>query len=285
MSAPLNTALPYGIRDCKLTEYTDASGSLLAGSSVDLPNMQTFSFSETEEFSDLRGDDRLVATRGQGAQVEWELEAGGISFAAWAVMSGGSVIESGIAPNRKRTIRKRGSDARKYFRCHGRAISDSGGDVHAMVYRARVNDSLEGEFADGEFFVTSASGIGLPMLDENFDILYDFVQNETAVPITLTPEANPMAPPWNLAAGELTSTSVGLVWTPVQSATGYTVEQSSDGETGWAPATGGEVATNVGEASITGLTADTTYYFRVKAEGNGGPSDPSNTLQVTTPAS
>lgn len=285
MSAPLNTALPYGIRDCKLTEYTDASGSQLAGVSVDLPNMQTFSFSETEEFSDLRGDDRLVATRGQGAMVEWELEAGGISFAAWAVMSGGQVIESGIAPFRKRTIRKRGSDVRKYFRCNGRAISDSGGDVHAVVYRARVNDSLEGEFADGEFFVTSASGVGLPMLDENFDILYDFVQNETAVPLTLVPGANPLAPPWNLASTAVTTTGATLTWTPVQAATGYSVELSADGLTGWAEATGGDISTNVGEATITGLTAGSTNYFRVKANGPGGPSDPSNILVVTTPAS
>lgn len=284
MSAPLTTALPYGIRDCKLTEYTDASGSLLSGSSVDLPNMQTFSFSETEEFNDLRGDDRLIATRGQGAMVEWELEAGGISFAAWAVMSGGQVIESGVAPNRKRVIRKKGTDQRKYFRCHGRAISDSGGDVHGIVYRARVNDSLEGEFADGEFFVTAASGIGLPMLDEEFDILYDFVQNETAVPISLTPEPNPLGPPANLGVTDLAATSLTLTWIPVTQAEGYSVEQSDDGETGWAEAEGGDVATNIGEADITTLTAATPYYFRVKSTGPGGPSDPSSVYMVTTPA-
>lgn len=284
MSSPQPTALPYGIRDCKLTRYSDGSGSVLSNLSVDLPNMTTFSFSETEEFSDLRGDDRLVATRGQGAQVEWELEAGGISFAAWSVLGGGQVIESGTTPNRKRIIRKRGTDARPYFRVEGRAISDSGGDVHALVYRARVNDSLEGEFSDGEFFMTSASGLGLPMLDENFDILYDFVQNETAVSISTTPEANPLAPPANPAAVAATATTATVTWDTVTQATGYQVEQSADGETGWANATGGTVATNIGTATITGLTAETEYFYRVVSTGPGGPSDPSEIVSAEQPA-
>lgn len=195
MSAPLsNTALPYGIRDCKLTPYTDAAGTVLGETSIDLPNMQTFSFSETEEFQELRGDDRVVTTRGQGAQVEWSLEAGGVDIRVWAILTGGSVTESGVTPNRVVTARKRSSDNRPFFRLEGQAISDSGGDVHAVVYRCRANSNIEGSFSDGEFFITSASGLGLPLMDEDFDLLYDFVQNETKVSIPTTPTANPTAP-------------------------------------------------------------------------------------------
>ena len=195
MSAPLsNTALPYGIRDCKLTPYTDAAGTVLGETSIDLPNMQTFSFSETEEFQELRGDDRVVTTRGQGAQVEWSLEAGGVDIRVWAILTGGSVTESGTTPDRVVTARKRSSDNRPFFRLEGQAISDSGGDVHAIVYRCRANSNIEGSFSDGEFFITSASGLGLPLMDEDFDLLYDFVQNETKTSIPTTPVANPTAP-------------------------------------------------------------------------------------------
>lgn len=195
MSAPLsNTALPYGIRDCKLTPYTDAAGTVLGDTSIDLPNMQTFSFSETEEFQELRGDDRVVTTRGQGAQVEWSLEAGGVDIRVWAILTGGSVTESGTTPDRVVTARKRSSDNRPFFRLEGQAISDSGGDVHAIVYRCRANSNIEGSFSDGEFFITSASGLGLPLMDEDFDLLYDFVQNETKTSIPTTPVANPTAP-------------------------------------------------------------------------------------------
>lgn len=194
MSAPIaTTALPYGVRDCKITLYTDSAGTILGTASIDLPNMQTFSFSETEEFQELRGDDRVVTTRGQGAQVEWSLEAGGVALRVWAALTGGEVIESGVTPNRTITVRKKSSDNRPFFRLEGQAISDSGGDVHAIVYRCRSNSNIEGSFSDGEFFITSASGLGLPLMDEDFDLLYDFVQNETRTAIPTTPTPNPVA--------------------------------------------------------------------------------------------
>lgn len=191
MTAPVATALPYGIRDIKLTPYTDASGTVLAtgdGVAIDLPNGQTLSFSEAEDFEELRGDDRVVTTRGKGATVEFELEAGGISLEAWKVMTGGEIIDSGTTPNRKRILRKRGSTNRPWFRVEGQAISDSGGDIHCIIYRCRISDTLEGEFADGEFMVTSGKGTGLPMLDQAADYLYDFVQNETATAILVDTE-------------------------------------------------------------------------------------------------
>lgn len=279
MSQP--TALPYGIRDLKLTPYTDGPGIVLAATSVDLPNMQTLSFSETEEFSELRGDDRVIATRGQGAQVEWEVESGGIALAAWAVLTGGEVILTGTTPNRVTTMRKRATDARPYFRIDGQSISDSGGDVIARIYRARVNDTVEGEFADGEFFTTSASGLGLPLVGD-FDLLYDFLQRETSTSLSLAPDANPLGPPTGLSTTALSATGATLVWNTQNNATGYQVEKSTDGTT-WSSATGGTVNTNVGTAVITGLTTATLYYFRVKSTGPGGPSDPSDSIQRTTP--
>jgi len=270
MTAPV-TALPYGMRDVKLTRYTDASGTVLASESIDLPNMQTFSFSETEEYTELRGDDRVVAVRGQGAGVEWELEAGGIDFRAWEILTGGTVILTGIAPNRKWTLRKRATDSRPYFRAEGRALSDSGGDIHAVVYRCRANDTVEGEFADGEFFVTSASGQGLPLLDEAFDLLYDIVMNETATAIGTTPAPNPslQAPPTNLAAGTATATTVPLTWTAAANGTPAAADYQVQMRTAfseWTTVADANLSsrTTTG-ATVTGLVTATSYQFRVRA--------------------
>lgn len=188
MSTPLATALPYGLRDIKLAPYADAAGSILGTTVIDLPNSRTLSFSETEEFEELRGDDRVVTTRGRGAIVEWELEAGGLNLDAWKAMSGGTIIDSGVSPNKKRVYRKCGRQNRPWFHTEGQIISDSGGDVHAKLYRCRATDSLEGEFSDGQFFLTSGSGQALPLLEdgEGDDILYDIIQNQTAVPIGTT---------------------------------------------------------------------------------------------------
>lgn len=194
MASPLTTtALPYGLRDCKITPYTDAGGTVLGAASFDLPNMQTFSFSEAEEFNDLRGDDRTVTVKGSGSRVEWSLEAGGLSLRVWALFSGGSVIETGTTPSRKVVLRKLASGIRPWFRIEGQAISDSGGDVHAVVYRCRCNGTIDGTLADGEYWVSSISGMGLPILSDTFDLLYDLVQNETASAVPLVTVPNPTA--------------------------------------------------------------------------------------------
>ena len=181
---PLNTIpLPYGLRDVRLTPYTTDAATVL-GTAVDLPYAQTFSFSEAEEYEELRGDDSLIAIHGKGPTVEWELEAGGISLEAYKAMAGGTVATTGVTPNQIKTYKKKGTDTRPYFKAEGQSISDSGGDFHGLVYKCKADSNLEGEFGDGVFFVTSASGKGLPAtLTGNVGDLYDFIHNETAVAI------------------------------------------------------------------------------------------------------
>ena len=288
MTAP--TALPYGMRDLKITPYADAAGSVLSSEVIDLPNMQTFSFSEEEEFQELRGDDRVVAIRGSGATVSWELEAGGYKLRVWEVMSGGTVTQTGIAPNRKWRLDKRSSDARGYFLIEGQIISDSGGDLHAVVYRCRCNEAIEGEFADGEFFITSASGQGLPILDDVNDLLYSIEINETATAISNTARTLPtlQAPPTSLAVGTETSTTAPLTWVAAAgagNAEDYWIQmRTTFGE--WQDV---DEANQTGEsttgATVTGLTASTDYQFRVRAvTATNGASNWAGPVNATTTA-
>lgn len=168
--------LPYGLRDVKLKKYTLE----VVGTAVDLPASRTLSFTEAEEFEELRGDDKLIAVRGKGPTISWDLEAGGISLAALAVINGATKTDTGTTPVQVSTLAKKGADVRPYFKAEGQAISDIGGDFHAVLYKLRANGDIEGEMADGAFWLTSCSGIGLP--DVN-DALYDFVQNETTAAI------------------------------------------------------------------------------------------------------
>lgn len=282
-----STALPYGIRDCKLTPYTDASGTILGTTSVDLPYMQTLSFSEAEEFQELRGDDRVVAIRGQGALVDWELESGGIDFYAWEILTGGTVAESGLTPNRVWTLRKRSTATRPYFRIEGKALSDSGGDLHCTIYRCRANDTVEGEFSDGEFFVTNASGQGLALLDDANDLIYEFRINETVANIPTTGIAgNPAVqlPPTGLATGAVTATTVVLTWVAAANGTpaagDYQVQRrTSFGD--WIAATVSSPTTT--GATVTGLTTATLYQFRVRAVTSAnGNSDWAGPVSATT---
>jgi hypothetical protein len=180
-------ALPFGLREVKVAMYNDAAATTL-GAYVKFPNARTLSFAEAEEFEDLRGDDALQASHGLGAEVEWELEGGGLPLEAVATMYGGEVTETGVTPNRVKTHRKFGPGGgsawyhsqRPYFRIRGRSISDSGGDVWCVIYRAKATDNLEGELADGQFFLTGASGKGYFSKETaTLNRVYDWVQNET----------------------------------------------------------------------------------------------------------
>lgn len=277
---PLAEALPYGVRDLKLTPYLDAAGSQLGTTSVDLPNMQTLAFKEKEEFQELRGDDSIVTTRGKGAQVEWDLEAGGLSTKVWALFTGGEVVETGTTPNIKVRLRKKGSDSRPYFRIEGQSISDSGGDVHVTIYRARCNDTIEGEFKDGEFFITKGSGLGLPLLDDQNDLLYDITQHETKNTISLTPEPNPLATPQNIEVGAVAATTVALSWDEVTDATSYVAEKAVSPYTTWTTLAGTFTGASI---AGTGLTTATAYKFRISAVFAGPlTSDPSEPTGVVT---
>lgn len=179
----LPTPLPFGLRDIRLTPFTTDAATTL-GTPVDLPNSRTLSFVESEDFETLRGDDKDVATHGAGPKVEWELEAGGVPFEAIKVMYGGTITDSGTTPNKKRILSKKVTDQRPYFKIEGQMISDSGGDMHIVIYKAKATDNLEGEAGDGQFMLTGASGIGLPStVVADVDKAWDFVQNETAVAI------------------------------------------------------------------------------------------------------
>lgn len=178
----LGRAIPFGMRDVKVTPLgTDGA---TPGSAVDLPIGRTLSFSETEEFEELRGDDAVQASHGSGPIVEWDLEAGGIMLEAYVVFAGGEVINSGVTPNQVKTYRKLTTDARPYFKMEGQALNDNGGDFHAVIYRAKADGALEGEMGDQTFWLTKASGKGYGSLESGKeDRSYDFVQNETTTAI------------------------------------------------------------------------------------------------------
>lgn len=174
-------ALPYGIRDVKLYSLTAAG---VKGTGVDLPNGRKLSFEEAEDFSELRGDDRIVTKRGNGPSVAWELEAGGISLPCLVLINGGAITTSGTGATAKDTYKKKTTDQRPHFAAEGQSISEAGGDFHVILYNMVADGGVSGEFSDGNFFLTSASGTAFASLAAADNLaLYDFVQNTTAAPI------------------------------------------------------------------------------------------------------
>jgi transcriptional regulator CtsR len=145
------------------------------------------------------------------------------------------------------------------------AVGTSG---YGTVATATISGLVAGQTyyvaADGA--TSDVFGMGAYVLDARFGT------GSVAVP----------SAPTNLSASAASSSQINLVWQDnAANEAGYRVEQSTDGVNFMPVATLGVNATSY---SVTGLSASTTYYFRVRAYNSGGDSASSNTAQATTQA-
>lgn len=178
---PMNdNRLPYGLRDVKVATL-DAAG--VKGTLVDLPNAQTLEFQEATSTQTLRGDDAIKASRTAVDAVEWTLEAGGINFAAMKVIFGGTITVSGTTPAVKNIWNRLEGESYPDFFVEGQAMSETGGDHHTVLYRAKANQ-LSGTLQDQEFWVSHAEGTAIGSLAvASLGKVWDMVANETAAVI------------------------------------------------------------------------------------------------------
>ncbi|MDC0504115.1 M6 family metalloprotease domain-containing protein [Verrucomicrobiales bacterium] len=90
----------------------------------------------------------------------------------------------------------------------------------------------------------------------------------------------PPAAPTNLGASAASDTRIDLSWSDNSTdETSFRIERSSDGDSF---AEIGSTGANVTSYASTGLSANTTYFYRVLASNSSGASDPTNTANATT---
>lgn len=160
---------PFGMR--QIITYDSAGANAVA-----LPVGMMLRFAERLATTEYTAEDEVVALRARLVGVDWELEAGGISLAAWARMTGRTATESGTTPNRILTLAATNGDEFPYFRIYGRSIGDAGDDVRVQILNAKVT-AIEGTLRDGQYVVTSCAGVGL---QNGSGLVYQVIQRETA---------------------------------------------------------------------------------------------------------
>jgi subtilisin family serine protease len=105
----------------------------------------------------------------------------------------------------------------------------------------------------------------------------------TSPPSTVVNATTVLAPPLapgNVAASTINSDKLRVTWSPVANATGYRIERSPDGQTGWTLVTMAGGGTTTYQDS--GLNPNTPYYYRLQATNAAGDSPYSNTATATT---
>lgn len=164
---------PYGLNQLKVVP---AGGSIVA-----FPWGQTLKFSEEPSTNELKGDDKIVASVTILEKIDWEIEAGGISLEAYAAVTGRTLTNAGTGEAETQTMRISGADTYPYFKLYGKVITDEG-DLHMKLYKCKLS-KIEGEFKNGEFFVTKCEGIAI---DDETNGIADLVRNETPADLPTT---------------------------------------------------------------------------------------------------
>lgn len=276
---------PYGLHRVWITPYLDTDGSILGPTSYRMPIARTLAFSEAEDFDTLDGDDKAaVAIQGKGATVDGSIEAGGLDLMCYSIITGAQLVESGVEPNLKRVVRKKGSDQRGYWRAEGQVLSNGGGDNVARVFRCKANGNIQADMAYGTFMTPSIDFLGTPLPGDDDDYLYEIEFNQQKTTLSSTPVPNPLPIPSNMTVGTIADTTVALSWNDIPTADSFKVQKSLNG-TVWADiaeANGGEPTGP--STTVTTLPASTLHYFRVAGVFNGVTGLYSSPVTATTAA-
>ncbi|WP_193378525.1 fibronectin type III domain-containing protein, partial [Singulisphaera acidiphila] len=131
---------------------------------------------------------------------------------------------------------------------------------------------------------TSYNDVGLP---EYTSYSYRVIATNAAgdsVPSATVNATTLLAAPSSVTATFVSSTRIDLTWIDRSSAeSGYQIEQSSDGSTGWTPV--GTAAANATNFAVSGaFNGSTTYHFRIRASNGSSFSGYSTSASVVTPA-
>lgn len=173
-------SITYSITDLKVAALSGET----PGTLIDVPGIREMSVSVTTEQTELRGDNKLLSIVDNGRGAEWSMEQGGLSMAALQVLTGKTFADTGTTPNVVRRLDLKSTDASPYFFVVGKAPTDDGiEDMHIAVWKAKLTDTFELTWTDGEFLVPSFGGAAVGRTSD--DLLVSLVQHETAATLAV----------------------------------------------------------------------------------------------------
>lgn len=161
---------PFGLRDILLISMDNEE-------SADLPASRTLAFKERVMSAEFTGDDELQGVTTIPIGCEGDLENGGISLNAYAMMTGHT-----LTPGAGTNTLEGDSSSFPYFQIFGKSVDDEGGDIHCKIFKAKLTEPLQGDFKYGEFFVTKMKFVGVKIGRKAFEFVANDEEQDLEVP-------------------------------------------------------------------------------------------------------
>ncbi|HEY2953441.1 MAG TPA: Ig-like domain-containing protein [Verrucomicrobiae bacterium] len=185
----------------------------------------------------------------------------------------------GVASTFTESMKVDGGDGRK----DGTGAYRKNAEGRGVVYNVcGCSGQALGGTLDHPAHYLSLNELGSLVVDVNqnrLDVRFLTTNGDFSDHYTLIKQRLPESPA-DLIARALGPNDVALTWTDLATnELGFIIERSTDGASFAAFATNSVNATNLIDS---GLLANTTYFYRVRAFNDGGESDPSNIAGVTT---
>jgi hypothetical protein len=176
----------YSVEDGKIAALTadPSGGSATYGSLIDVPGIKTVGIKPEISNVSLTGDNVELESDSALKAIVMTVANAKMSLDALGVMLGGTTTDSGTGAAEIARYRRIGTDAFSYFKFEAKTPTNGtdniGGDVHLVVYKAKLTD-IDFGFAEQDYAIVSWTARGVFRTADAF--LFDLVFNETAAAI------------------------------------------------------------------------------------------------------
>lgn len=153
-----------------------------SGSAIDLDAAQELEYEEDTENAELKGNDKIVASRTFMKAIKWKMKGGGLSLEAYAALTGRTATVTGTGATEKVTMQMKGGDSYPSVKIYGKAIGTTD-DLHVKFNNCIVQKMTAVQLKNGAFNEFSCEGIAIA---DGTNIVGEVVQNKTAAALPTT---------------------------------------------------------------------------------------------------
>lgn len=178
----------FDVHDCKVYPLlTDALGSSPTyGAGIDVPGIAEVGVDPNIVTAELKGDARIIATKGRTDRLSFSCTYGKLSGDVIATILGGTTTDTGTTPNMTATVRLKSPASLPYFKIEFKIddVDEGIGDLRTILYKCKLTG--------GTLLGSSSDNFGQPSfdadciaingtIDSDVGVMGDWVLRETAI--------------------------------------------------------------------------------------------------------